>query len=415
MPVFEYNGIDSSGRKVKGSLDAESPRALKETLKTKGVFVTNSVEGSKASVSKGQGLSREIDVAKLFQGSRVPAMELAMLTRQLATLQRAGIPLIESLNAVVEQVERQNLRHVLSDIRSRVNEGSSLANALGEHPKVFSSLYVNMVRAGESSGNLDLVLERLTEFLDSTADLKSKVMSALYYPMVMAFIGSAIMSFLFMYVIPKVTQIFEDQGQALPVLTRILIWFTQFITTPLYFIMILVLIGGAIWGVLTWRATETGRYKWDCYMLKMPIFGRTVRIIAVARFAKTLATLLASGVPLLVAMDIVKAILGNSRLVEVIEDVRANVREGDSIAAPLKRSGEFPPLVTHMIAIGERSGRLEQMLDSVADAYQKQVENRLRALTSLMEPAMIVIMGGVVAFIVFAILMPILKIGQAFT
>ena len=415
MPVFEYSGIDSNGKKVKGSLDAESARALKETLRSKGVFVTASVEGSKSTVSKGEGLSREIDVAKLFQGSRVPALELAMLTRQLATLQRAGIPLIESLNAVVEQVERQNLRHILSDVRSRVNEGSSLANALAEHPRVFTNLYVNMVRAGESSGNLDLVLERLTEFLDSSADLKGKVMSALYYPLIMMVLGSGIMGFLFMYVIPKVTQIFEDQGQALPLMTRFLIWFTGFVTTPVYFILIAVFVGVSIWGILKWRSTENGRYVWDCYLLKAPVLGKTVRLIAVSRFAKTLSTLLASGVPLLVAMDIVKAILGNSRLVEVIEDVRANVREGDSIAAPLKRSGEFPPLVTHMIAIGERSGRLEQMLDSVADAYQKQVENRLRALTSLMEPAMIVLMGGVVAFIVFAILMPILKIGQGFT
>ncbi len=415
MPVFEYNGIDSSGKKVKGSLDAESARALKDLLKGRGIFVTSSVEGSKAAVSSGSGLNREVDLGKLFQGTRVPPMELAMLTRQLATLQRAGIPLLESLNAVVEQVERPHLKHVLSDVRSRVNEGASLANALKEHPKVFSDLYVNMVRAGESSGNLDLVLERLTEFLDNSAELKGKIMSALYYPLVMGVVGTCVMGFLFVYVIPKVTQIFEDQGQALPPLTRFLIWFTRFITNPVNFLLILVLIGVGIWAFIRWKSTDDGRYRWDGLKLRAPVIGATIRMIAVARFSRTLATLLASGVPLLTAMDIVKAILGNKRLVEVVEDVRVNVREGDSIAAPLRRSGEFPPLVTHMIAVGERSGRLEQMLDSVADAYSKQVDNRLRALTSLLEPAMIVAMGVVVAFIVFAVLMPILKIGQGFT
>lgn len=415
MPLYEYNGIDSAGKKVKGSLDAESPRALKDTLKGRGVFVTESVEGSKAAVSSGSGLQREIDIGKLLQGNRVPAIELAMLTRQLATLQRSGIPLLETLNAVVDQVERPFLRNVLSDVRSRVNEGSSLANALNEHPKIFSNLYVNMVRAGETSGNLDLVLERLTDFLDSSADLRSKVQSALYYPIVMMVIGSAIMGFMFVYVIPKVTQIFEDQNQALPLLTRVLIGFTHFITKPLNAVLLMVLFSAMIYGFLKWKKSDDGKQIWDRFALKVPVFGKTIRMVAVARFARTLATLLASGVPLLTAMNIVKVILGNSRLEEVIEDVRANVREGDSVAAPLKRSGEFPPLVVHMIAIGERSGRLEQMLDSVADAYEKQVDHRLRALTSLMEPAMIVLMGGVVAFIVFAILMPILKIGQGFT
>jgi general secretion pathway protein F len=415
MPVYQYTGMNAAGKPQKGMLDAESPRALKEALKKKGIFLIEHVEGSKKqAISKGEGINREIDFGKLL-GSRIPAVEIAMLTRQLATLQRAGVPLIESLNAVVEQVEREALKTVLSDVRQRVNEGSSLANALKEHPKVFSDLYVNMIRAGETSGNLDVVLERLTEFLESAAELRGKVTSALYYPIVMMVVGVGVMSFLFLYVIPKVTQIFEDQGQALPLITRILIGFTTFISRPLNLLLIFAALGAGFYGLQRWRATAAGRYRWDVWMLKLPILGKTIRMVAVARFAKTLSTLLASSVPLLSAMDIVKAILGNQRLVEVIEAVRTNVREGDSIAAPLKRSGEFPPLVTHMIAIGERTGRLEQMLDNVAVAYEKQVDNRLRGLTSLLEPLMIVVMGIVVAFIVFAILLPILKLGQGFS
>ncbi len=413
MPVYQYTGMNAKGKRQKGVLDADNPRVLKDQLKKQGIFLIEHAEGATTAVSSGEGLNREVDLSKFF-GQRVPAMEIAMLTRQLATLQKAGVPLLESLSAVVEQVERESLKRALSDVRQRVNEGSSLANALQEHPKIFSDLYVNMVRAGETSGNLDVVLERLTEFLESSADLRGKVMSALYYPIIMMLVGSAIMGFLFIYVIPKVTQIFEDQGQALPLMTRLLIGFTKFISQPLNMFLCFAVLSAAFYAFTRWKATEDGRYKWDKTVLKMPVVGKTVRLVAVARFSKTLSTLLAASVPLLNAMNIVKAILGNARLVEVIDDVRANVREGDSIAAPLKRSGEFPPLVTHMIAIGERTGRLEGMLDSVADAYEKQVDNRLRALTSLMEPAMIVVMGVVVGFIVFAILVPILKIGQGF-
>ncbi|MBN1946131.1 MAG: type II secretion system inner membrane protein GspF [Bradymonadales bacterium] len=414
MPVFDYTGLTPSGKRVRGSQDAENPRKLREILKSRGVFLLEHAEGSEDRIGGGTGLRREVDLGQLFR-SRISSMELAMLTRQLATLQRAGVPLLESLTAVVEQVDHPRLKRVLSDIRRRVNEGSSFGNALKEHPKVFSDLYVNMVRAGESSGNLDLVLEKLTEFLDSQADLRGKIMSALYYPLVMLVLGTGVLTFLFIYVIPKVTAIFQDQKRALPLLTRILIGFTTFISNPINFLLLVALAVLAVVLFRKWKRTERGHYRWDKLLLKMPIAGPTLRMVAVARFAGTLGTLLASGVPLLSAMDIVKEILANRRLVEVVDQVRTNVREGDSIAAPLKRSGEFPPIVVHMIAIGERTGRLESMLESVSDAYNRQVANRMRALTSLLEPLMIVLMGLIVAFIVFAILVPIMRIGQGFT
>jgi general secretion pathway protein F len=411
MPVYQYQGISATGKKVRGVLDAESARALRQSLKRQGVFLTEHAEGSKSSLAQPKSGSREVHLGQLF-GQRVSAMEIAVVTRQLATLLRAGIPLIEALNAIVEQVDKERFKRILSDVRSAVNEGSSLANALREHPKIFSDLYVNMVRAGESSGNLDLVLERLTEFLESQVELKGKIMSALYYPIIMSVVGLGVMGFLFIYVIPKVTLIFEQQQQALPWMTRLLIGFTAFLTNPVNAVLMLFLFGIAIYVFLRWKQTKSGRYRWDIIKLRLPFAGATLRMIAVARFTRTLGTLLASGVPVLTAMEIVKNILQNARLIEVIDEVRTNVREGESIAAPMKRSGEFDPIVTHMIAIGERSGQLEPMLHNIADSYSQQIDNRLRAFTSLLEPAMILAMGLVVGFIVFAILVPIMRIGQ---
>lgn len=415
MPVYEYKGIlAKTGKQVRGILDADSPRALRESLKRKGIFLTDHAEGKLADKAKAGGsFNREVRLSGLF-GQRVRAIEIAVFTRQLATLQKAGIPLVEALGATTDQIEKEGFKRALSDVKRRVNEGSSLANALSEHPKIFSDLYVNMVRAGETSGNLELVLERLTEFLDSSAELRGKVMGALYYPIIMAVIGCGVLSFMFAYVIPKVTSIFEQQQQALPFITRLLIGFADFVTNPWYLLALAVVFGIGIYAFINWKNSEAGKYKWDIVKLRVPVFGKTVRMIAVTRFARTLSTLLHSGVPLLTALDIVKQILGNARLMEVIDEVRNNVREGESMAGPMKRSAEFDPIVTHMIAIGERSGRLEQMLESLAQAYSTQLDIRLRALTSLLEPVMIVVMGGLVGFMVFAIVVPIMKMSQGF-
>jgi general secretion pathway protein F len=404
MPVYEYRGLDKSGKKVQGIQDAESQNALRQMLQAQDIYVTDIFEGDEAK----QKSSGEIDFSQITE--RVGLRDIAVLTRQLATLQRAGIPLVECLNALSDQVEKDELKRTISDIRTKVNEGSSLAKAMGDHPKHFSNLYVNMVKAGESSGNLDVVLERLTGFLEAQMELRGKVIGAMVYPAIMTVVGIVIMSLLFVFVIPKVTQIFKDQGAALPWITQLLIGVSDVFSS--YWWIILPLVGGAIYGFIQWKNTEEGKDKWDRWVLKIPVAGGLVRMIAVARFADTLGVLLASGVPLLTAMDIVKAILGNNRLVEVVEDARVNIREGESIAQPLKRSGEFPALVTHMIAIGERSGQLEEMLDNVAVAYNREVDMRIDALTTLLEPLMIVAMGIGVAVIVFAVMLPILQLNQ---
>jgi general secretion pathway protein F len=342
--------------------------------------------------------------------SRVGAEDLAVMTRQLAVLIHAGIPLVESLAALVEQVEHERLKRVVSEVRQRVNEGGSLADALAAHPRIFNGLFVNMIRAGESSGALDVVLVRLADFTESQARLRSKIVATMIYPVAMLVIGTLVLGALFTVVIPKITKIFEDTKAVLPWTTKGLIAFSTFMAN--WWWAVLLLQGLAVWGFFRWKATTAGRARWDVFKLTVPVFGRLIRTIAIGRFSRTLATLLRSGVPLLAAMDIVKNVVGNVRLAEVIEQARVSIQEGESIAAPLKRSGEFPPLVHHMVAVGEKTGSLEEMLGNVADAYEDQVETTVAALTSLLEPFMIVAMGVVVAFIVFSILMPILQINS---
>ncbi len=406
MPVYDYKGLNQAGKTVKGSQDAESQNALRTLLQGRGIFVTEVSEARAGGKSK----AGEVDFGKMLQF--VGLRDIAVLTRQMATLLRAGIPLVECLRALTDQAEKDELKRALSDIKSKVNEGSSLAKALADHPKLFSDLFVNMVRAGESSGNLDVVLERLTDFLEGQMELRSKVISAMIYPILMTVVGLGILAFLFAFVIPKVTQIFEDQGAALPFVTRLLIGTSDVVSGGWFIILPAAFLSA--WGFRRWKNSEGGRPKWDRFVLKLPVVGNLVRLIAVSRFSRTLGTLLNSGVPLLQALDIVKNILGNTRLIEVIEEVRVNVREGESIAQPMKRSGEFPSLVTHMIAIGEKTGQLEDMLENVAESYDQQVSLRIDAATTLIEPLMIVFMGIAVGFIVFAIMLPILQLNQSF-
>jgi general secretion pathway protein F len=403
MPVFEYKALTAAGKTVQGLREADSPKALRGTLRREGVFLTEVVGQKQADAAA----ARDVNVKRWVVG-RISAEDLAIATRQLAVLVHAGVPLVEALTALVEQVDKEKLKRVLGDVKQRVNEGSTLADALAVHPRIFGDLYVNMIRAGEHSGALEIVLVRLADFTESQARLRSKILGTMAYPAAMMVIGTIVLGILFTVVIPKVTKLFADTKATLPWMTRFLIAFTGFVTD--YWWLLIAVVAAAIWSFLRWKRTTEGKARWHRFVLTIPVFGRLVRIVAIGRFARTLSTLLKSGVPLLVSMDIVKNVVGNVRLAEVIEQARDAIREGESIAAPLKRSGEFPPLVHHMVAIGERSGALEEMLGNVASAYEDQVETTVAALTSLLEPIMIVAMGGVVAFIVFSVLMPILQI-----
>ncbi|HYS10058.1 MAG TPA: type II secretion system inner membrane protein GspF [Myxococcales bacterium] len=410
MPVFEYTGLTEAGKNVRGIRDAESSKVLRQVLRKDGVYLTEARAAEAGAVAGEQktGLAREVDIGAMLGFTGVSAQDLAIATRQLATLISAGIPLIEALTALVDQIEQPRLKKIMGVVKQKVNEGASLADALGEHPKVFSHLYVNMIRAGESSGALDVVLIRLADLTESQAQLRNKIIGAMLYPAIMVVVGIAIVSILFVVVIPKVTKIFEDMNVALPWTTRILIAVSTFARD--YWYLVVVFVPLMVLGLRRYIRSPRGRAWWDRTQLRAPIFGELVRMLALSRFAKTLATLLASGVPLLTAMEIVRNIVNNTLLAGVIDNARDAIREGESIAAPLKRSGQFPPLVYHMIAIGERSGQLEEMLQNVAKSYEAQVEMRVGALTSLLEPVMIVAMGGGVAFIVFSILMPIMQL-----
>ncbi|HQB47105.1 MAG TPA: type II secretion system F family protein, partial [Polyangiaceae bacterium] len=287
---------------------------------------------------------------------------------------------------------------------------TSFAQALELHPKVFPPIFVNMVAAGEVSGTLEQVLERLADFLESQAQLKGKVSAALAYPALMLIIGTVLISVLMVAVVPKVTSIFESLDQALPWYTQVLIAISDFLSG--YWWLLLPTIALGVYLFNRWKKTKDGRLKWDTFTLKTPVFGPLLQMLAIARFAKTLSTLLSAGVPLLKAMEISNRVLTNALLERVVQDATGSIREGESIAVPLRRSGQFPPMVTHMIAVGEKSGQLEEMLESVSKAYDAQVDTRVQMLTSLLEPLMIVLMGGSVGFIAFAILMPLIQMND---
>ena len=405
MAVFEFRGVvAATGKPVRGVRDAENAKVLRSALRRDGLMLTQAHEEAAGKAKK----SREIDLFRVFR--RVGAADIAVLTRQLATLVRAGIPLVDSIAALVDQVEKEELKRVLTVVREKLNEGTSFAKALEQHPKAFPPIFVNMVAAGEASGTLEQVLERLADFMESQARLRSKVSAALAYPVLMMIIGSVLITVLMVAVVPKVTAIFDSLDRALPWYTQVLIGTSNFLAG--YWWLAGSMVGGGVWWFRRWKKTPSGRMKWDTICLKAPIFGRLLQMLAVARFAKTLATLLAAGVPLLKAMDIVRNVLDNAVLEKVVQEATGSIREGESIAEPLKRSGQFPPIVTHMIAVGERSGQLEQMLESVAESYDAQVETNVQALTSLLEPLMIVVMGGAVGFIAFAIMMPLIQMND---
>jgi general secretion pathway protein F len=410
VPLYAYKGLGGDGRTVNGVHDAESPKALRALLRKDGVVVTDVAEskGGKKGTSAGTGLNKEVSFGDLFSG--VKKAEVGAFTRQVATLLRAGIPLAETLGAVFEQVENVRFKAMLGQVKTEVNEGSSLADSLAKHPRVFDDLFVSMTRAGEMSGNLDEVLERLADFMEAGQELKNKVQGAMVYPVIMVLVGTAIMAILMVAVIPNITAIFEQKDQALPWNTEMLIWFSHVIGA--YWFVWIPGLAGSIYLFVQWTRSPNGKPMWHGFLLKVPLLGPLVRMVAVSRFSRTLGTMLASGVTMLRAIDISKETLGNVILMEVVSDAREAISQGESIAVTLKRSGEFPAMMTHMVAVGERAGQLENMLFRVADTFDREVEHKLDRLTSTLEPLMLVGMGLAVAFVVFSILMPIMDMSQ---
>ena len=409
MPVYHYKGYRNDGGAATGIIDAESPKVARVKLRKVGVFPTDMVEQGLTTAASSTGSS-----AKSPAGSgRSPALsttDVAMLTRQLATLLVAGLPLVEALGVMVDQTEKRSVKSLMADIREEIRGGSSYSAVLERYPREFSRIYVHMVRAGEASGALDQILFRLAEFLEKQLALKHKVTNAILYPALMLIVGILVLFFLMTFVIPKITAVFTSLKQALPLPTVILMNVSQVFAD--YWAVMLAGVGLIVWAARRAMKTEAGRFTADRWLLKIPLVGEVARMVAISRLTSTLATMLASGVQLLDAMDVAKRVMNNRVLEHAVEGARQNIREGETIAEPLKRSGEFPALVTHMIAVGERSGEMEEMLRRIGHIYDGEVDRVITRFTSLLEPIMILVMGILVFGIVVAILLPIFEMGQ---
>jgi len=417
MPVYAWKGLTAAGKAASGTRESDGPKALRQALRKENIFISEVREvvggrQSKRALGTGgsgaKGLRREVDIKGFFE--RVRPRDVAVFTRQMATLLHAGIPLAEAMSALSEQSDNKKFQMILAGIKQKVNEGGSFADAMVEHPKVFPDLYTNMVRSGETAGNLDAVLVRLADFMDAQIELRSKVSGAMAYPILMTIVGSLVLGFLMTVVVPPIAGIFADSGRALPWNTQLLVFVADVLGG--YWWLVLPALVGAYLLFRRWSRKPKGRAVMDRLKLRVWLVGRLTRFIAVARFARTLATMLASGVPVLTALEIVKRVLNNTVLEKVVEEARVAIREGESIAATLKKSGQFPSMMCHMVAVGERSGQLEAMLENVAGAYERDVATEVGKLTSILAPLMIVIMAIGVGFIVFSILMPIIEMGQ---
>jgi len=403
MPVYEYKGVSASGKKVSGVQDGESLKSVKTKLKKEGVIVLEIQEGSSARAARR-------DTVNFTFGARVRLGDLANATRQLATLLSSGLPLMDSLSVLVEQEEVAALKSALSSVRDSVREGASLADALKENPKAFSQLYINMVSAGEASGTLEITLDRLADFLDEQVRFRGRISAALAYPAFMMVIGVGMLFFIFSFVMPRIVGMFEDMKQQLPFITVMLLAVVRFLSS-FWWALLLAIAGGAYY-FRRYARTQAGREKIDARLLRLPVFGNLIRMIAVSRFTRTLGTLLQSGVPTLAALDIVKSIVGNTVLANAVQKARENVREGEPIADPLRRSGLFPPVVVQMVAVGEKSGELEKMLLKISDSFDRTVETRLTGLMALLEPVIILAMGLIIGFVVIAIMLPMLEMSS---
>ncbi len=407
MPVYAYKGVSAAGKTTRGHLDAESSRSARAKLRRDGIFLTDFQETSAEALTRAATGPRFNFQVSLPSLQRISGMDLAMMTRQAATLIGAGIPLVESLRALTEQTEHTRLKSVLGQVHDRVNEGASFADALAQ-TDTFPSLYVSMVRAGEAGGALETVLERLADYLESQVRLRNKVSSILIYPLVMLGFAAFVVGVLVTVVLPQITQLLQTLDQPLPFYTRWIINGSTFVREAWW--ALLLAFAGGLMGLRAAIRTPPGRAFWDRLMLRLPVVGRSVRLIAISRFTRTLSTLLSGGLPIVRALSTAKDVANNTVLGQAIDEARESITEGASIAQPLRASGEFPPLVTHMIEVGERSGQLEAMLAKVADTYDEQVETMVTRLTALLEPLLILIMVGIVVVIILATLVPLLNI-----
>ena len=403
MPVYDYTALDAKGKNITGIIDADSAAAARQRIRSAGNFPVKVKEVQSSSPSADG--KKTTSFSALF--TRVRPTEIAIMTRQLATLISAGFPLVSALETLMSQIANQGLKKIVAKVKGDVVEGSNFANALGKFPNVFSEIYINMVRAGETSGTLEIVLERLAEVTEKQQELNNRVITAMIYPILIMCTGLLILTFLFIYVIPNITSIFENTKQALPLPTRLLIGTSDLFVAYWWVLVILI-----VAGLLTFRKlskTPGGRNWIDQTMLRLPMVGSLVRKMAAARFARTLASLLQNGISMLPSMAIVQSIVGNVHIAKTIENANVEVGKGQGLAKSLEAGNCLPPLAVQMIQVGEQSGDLEEMLSKVADIFEKEVETTVMRMTAMMEPIMVLAMAGVVLFIVLSICLPIFE------
>lgn len=405
MPLFEYSGLDNQGRKKSGMIDGPGRKAVTQQLRSQGIYPTDLRE---TRTQRSRRLSLRFSPAR----RKLPAGELAAATRQMATLIGAGLALDDALNTVSQQSDQPLLGRTFASIREDVVQGETLHKALAAHRQIFPDLFINMIQVGEDSGTLDQTMHRLADFLENQARMRSRIQAALAYPLLMTVVGSGVLVFLFVFVVPKITGMLDELEQALPWPTLLLITITDFLARW-WWLLALLLIAGLV-ALKRYRDSERGRLRTDALALRAPLFGRLQLLIATARFSRTLGTLLESGVPLLRALEISRNLLTNRVLNEAIETATRSVQEGGSLAAALKQSAVFPPMLAQVTAAGEKSGQLEDMLFRVADTYEHQTDLSITSMLSLLEPLMILFMGGIVGFVVLAILLPIFQASQGF-
>ncbi len=402
MPLFEYNALDGKGKKRTGLVDAGNLNSARERLRLDGLYV---ISMSKAAAAQEKAAPKNLS----FPG-RITRSDLASASRQLSTLLRAGLPLVQALEALIEQMEKASVRKVLSSVRNRVNEGAPFYDALSEHPSVFPPLFVQMIRAGETGGFLEEIMTRLAETLEREARLRSRIIAALVYPVVMTLLGFVFMFFLFAFVVPQVVSIFADFGRSLPLLTRILLAVSGFAAS--YWMLILA--GFLVMVFIYKKMSGSVRFgqSFDRAMLRVPVFGRLHLKVATVRFSHILGALLTSGVPMIKALEIVGDVMGNRVLATAIEGASESVARGGSLAESLRASAVFPPLVSRVVGVGEQSGELPSMLGRIAESYEEEVSSSVQAMTAVLEPLLILGMAAVVLFVVLAVLLPIFELNQ---
>ncbi len=399
MPNFRYIAKDKDGKTVNGVMDSANSVALVDALRQKEltiISIEEAKEKSRASMSIG--------------GDKASADDLVVFSRQLATMVDAGIPLVGALDALQDQMEKEGFKNIVRKVRDQVEGGLSLSEALSKQPNVFSPFFINMVKAGESSGDLDEILDRVAIYMEKTIALIRKVKSSLIYPAVVIMMAIAITTFLIIFVVPTFKSIFATIGVELPLPTQILIAISDIMRK--WILLVIIAIAAFIFILSRVTKTERGALAWDSMMLKLPVLGVLLRKVAVARFARTLSTLQKSGVSILTALEIVGKTSGNKVIEMAVIQTKMSIKEGESIAQPLAASKVFPPMVTRMISVGEQTGKLEEMLSKIADFYESEVDAAVSGLTSLIEPLIIAFLGIVVGGIVISMFLPIVKLIQ---